>query len=189
MGITKFSMDMIHQYGGEQSGIRHLLVGCQNLYDQKHYGQIAQDYYRGLGQDIVSVDITGCQESITHDLREPLDMESFDFISQHGTLEHVQTREGFYLSFKHLHEVLKIDGLIIHENPKQGNWPGHGNHYLTQDFYIQLSKLMNYDILAIGEHPAMGNANDGWNIYCVLKKQKKEFITQEEFLTLPIYDA
>lgn len=188
MGITQFSMNMIRQYGGEKGGIRHLLVGCQNLYDNEHYLEIAQDYYRGLGQAVVSVDITGCQESITHDLREPLDQEPFDLISQHGTLEHVETRNGFYLSFKHLHEVLKMDGIIIHENPKTGNWPGHGNHYLTQEFYFKLAEMMDYDILATGDHAAMGNTTDGWNVYCVLRKQREDFITQEQFLTLPISD-
>jgi len=189
MGITAFSMNMIRQYGGEALGIRHLLVGCQNMYDQEHYMHIAQDYYNGFNQDVVSIDITGCQGSVKHDLREPLDMESFDFISQHGTLEHVETRKGYYLSFKHLHEVLKEGGIIIHENPKTGNWPGHGNHYLTQEFYFKFIELMNYDILAIGEHPAMGNTTDGWNIYCVLRKTNEAlFISEEEFNTLPIYD-
>lgn len=182
-------MDMIRQYNGERSGIRHLLVGCQNLYDQPHYGEIAQPYYRGKGQTVVSIDITACNDSIKHDLREPLDMEPFDFISQHGTLEHVETRKGFYLSFKHLHDVLKFDGIIIHENPKTGNWPGHGNHYITQDFFIQLAKLMDYDIQAIGEHFAMGNHIDGCNVYCVLQKTNEApFITEKEFNKLPIFD-
>ena len=189
MGITAFSKNMIRQYGGEHQGIRHLLVGCQNMYDNEHYGQIAQDYYRGFNQDVVSIDITACNDSLEHDLRKPLHMASFDFISQHGTLEHVESREGFYLAFKHLHEVLEMDGIIIHENPKTGNWAGHGNHYLTQGFYTELAELMDYDIVEIGEHPAMGNTTDGWNIYCVLRKRKEEFISLEEFNKLPIYDA
>jgi len=190
MGITAFSKDMIRLYGGEERGIRHLLVGCQNMYDNGHYGQIAQDYYKGFGQDVVSIDITACNGSLEHDLRKPLPvLASFDFISQHGTLEHVESREGFYLAFKHLHEVLEMGGIIVHENPKTGNWPGHGNHYLTQDFYIQLAKLMDYDIVAIGENCAMGNCNDGYNIYAVLRKRKEEFISMEEFNKLPIFDT
>lgn len=189
MGITAFSKDMIRVNGGEQKGIRHLLVGCQNMYDNEHYGQIAQDYYRGFGQDVISIDITACNDSIEHDLREPLKMPPFDFISQHGTLEHVESREGFYLAFKHLHEVLEMGGIIVHENPKTGNWAGHGNHYLTQDFYTQLAQLMDYDILDIGENCAMGNCIDGWNIYAVLRKNKEEFISLEQFNALPIYNA
>lgn len=189
MGITGFSMSMIRQYGGEKSGIRHLLVGCQNMYDNAHYGQIAQPYYTGLGQDVVSIDITACNNSVEHDLRTPLKMKAFDFISQHGTLEHIETRDGFYLSFKHLHNVLKPGGIIIHENPKTGNWEGHGNHYLTMDFYTELAEVMNYDILAIGEHAAMGNSTDGWNIYCVIKSNGGKFITKEEFNELSIYDT
>jgi len=189
MGITQFSLNMIRTYGGELSGIRHLIVGCQNLYDNAHYGQIAQPYYRRLGQDVTSIDITACNNSVEHDLRTPLKMKAFDFISQHGTLEHVESREGFYLSFKHLHNVLKPGGIIIHENPKTGNWKGHGNHYLVEDFYVQLAEMMNYDILDIGEHPAMSNTKDGWNIYCVIKSNGGQFITKEEFNELPIYDV
>lgn len=192
MGITQFSMDMIRQFGGEAPNIRHLLVGCQNMYDNAHYGMIAQKYYRGLGQTVESIDITGCQESIKHDLRKPLKMDRFDLISQHGTLEHVETRKGFYLAHKHLHAVLKLGGIIIHENPKTGNWKGHGNHYLTQDFYLDLAVLMDYNVLAIGEHSAMSNTKDGWNIYCVFQIidiTQKKFISEEEFNKLPIYDT
>jgi len=116
-------------------------------------------------------------------------MRSFDFISQHGTLEHVESRKGFYLSFKHLHNVLKPGGIIIHENPKTGNWSGHGNHYITTDFFVQFAKIMNYDILKIGEHPAMSNTIDGWNIYCVIKSNGGKFLTNAEFNKLPIYDT
>lgn len=189
MGITQFSLDMIRQYNGEQSGIRHLLVGCQNLYDNTHYGEIAQPYYESLGQNVVSIDITACNNSIKHDLRKPLKIDPFDFISQHGTLEHVETRKGFYLSFKHLHEVLKVGGIIIHENPKTGNWPGHGNHYITEKFFMELAKVVGYDLLAIGEHPAMGNTTNGWNVYCVLKRiNDGPFISEKEFNELPIFD-
>lgn len=189
MGITGFSLNMIRKYGGELSGIRHLLVGCQNLYDNDHYGEIAEGYYQSLGQDVISIDIIGCNNSIVHDLREPLPMNPFDFISQHGTLEHVESRKGFYLSFKHLHDALKTEGIIIHENPKTGNWPGHGNHYLVMDFYTQLASISGYDILTIGEHFAMGNTTDGCNIYCVMKKTEDvPFISEDKFNELPIYD-
>ena len=188
MGITSFSKDMIRTYGGESPHIRHLLVGCQNMYDNLHYGKIAQGYYRRLGQDVVSVDITGCQGSVKHDLRKPLKMDQFDFISQHGTLEHIETRKGYYLAYKHLHEVLKLGGIIIHENPKMGNWPGHGNHYLTQKFFFDLAEMSKYDIITIGENPAMSNAKNGWNIYCVMRKTQEKFITKKEFNTLPIDD-
>ncbi len=172
-------MDMIKRHGGEVSGLRHLLVGCQNLYDGEHYGSIAQDYYKALGQDVISVDITGCNNSIVHDLTKPLKMDQFDFISQHGTLEHI--KDGIYLASKHLHDALKLGGIIIHENPKVGNWKGHGHHYYTQSFYQKLAYQVGYEIMEIGEHPAMGNEVDGWNIYCVLRKLKDNFITESQF--------
>ena len=179
-------MDMIRQFGGEIPGLRHLLVGCQNLYDGKHYGEIAQDYYRSLGQDVISVDITGCNNSMIHDLTKPLEMDKFDFISQHGTLEHVDTKEGFYLANKHLHDILKTGGTIIHENPKTGNWKGHGYHYYTKDFYRGLVEAQEYELLELGEHAAMGNVTDGWNVFCVLRKLSDTFISKEQFNKLDI---
>lgn len=74
---------------------------------------------------------------------------------------------------------------MIHENPKTGNWPGHGAHYFTREFYYGLRDLMGYELIESGQHPAMGNDTDGWNIYAVLRKtENKEFITEAEFNTL-----
>jgi len=48
---------------------------------------------------------------------------------------------------------------------------------------------MNYNILDIGEHPAMSNTKDGWNIYCVMRKNEVDFLSKEEFNKLPVYDV
>ena len=70
------------------------------------------------------------------------------------------------------------------ENPKTGNWEGHGNHYMTMDFYKQLEGLVDMEIKELGEHPAMGNKKDGWNVYCVFTKKGGEFCSEKKFAKL-----
>jgi hypothetical protein len=44
-----------------------------------------------------------------------------------------------------------------------------------------LAAICEYSLIDLGEHPAVGNTTDGWNVYCVLQKTKEEFITFEQF--------
>ena len=44
---------------------------------------------------------------------------------------------------------------------------------------------MNYQLLEVGEHAAMGNVTDGWNVYCVLRKNEDtKFISKKDFYSL-----
>jgi hypothetical protein len=45
--------------------------------------------------------------------------------------------------------------------------------------------LAGFEIIEIGEHAAMGNVTDGWNVYVVLQKTKARFPSREKFEGLP----
>lgn len=136
--------------------------------------------------------------------------DRFDLVTDFGTSEHVvrvqeyqsvafheghinsvypkerptedQIREGFYNCWVNKHDLLRYDGLMINVNPKTGNWPGHGYTYLTKDFYLKLAELMEYEILHLEDHAAMGNTISGWNVCCILRKNvDRPFISFEEF--------
>jgi hypothetical protein len=103
-----------------------------------------------------------------------------------GTSEHVGTNgkhdiKAIYNCWKNKHNLVKVGGFIVSENPKTGNWPGHGFNYYTTDFYKLLAGFGDYSLIDLGEHPAMGNTTDGWNVYCVMQKTKEEFISLEKF--------
>lgn len=134
----------------------------------------------------------------------------FDLVTDFGTSEHVvrvpeyqsvafheghinsvypkeqptenQIREGFYNCWVNKHDLLRYDGLMINVNPKTGNWPGHGYTYLTKVFYTKLAELMEYEIIYLEDHAAMGNTVSGWNVCCILRKKfDRPFMSFEEF--------
>jgi hypothetical protein len=179
MGITQNSLDRFNRHIAATDTM--LILGCQNMYNNKNYGEIARDYFSAKGFTVVDMDITGCQESQPADLREVLNFKGeFGIILQHGTIEHIEG--SLYQPFKNIHEACAVNGIMIHENPMTGNWPEHGYHYFTQKFYIELAKACNYELLEVCSEPAMSNTIDGWNICAVLLKiEDVEFISEEDF--------
>jgi hypothetical protein len=180
MGITSFSISLIEKYKNGAKNVCEL--GAQNLYD-RDYGinfPYADKYYSAKGMDYTCIDINGENGAIELDLENPQEIvDQYDLVTDFGTSEHVRNS---YNTHKVIHELTKEGGIIIRENPKSGNWPGHGFNYYTKSFYEKLAEACGYEILELGEHPAMGNTIDGWNVYCVLKKVNGEkFISKSKF--------
>jgi hypothetical protein len=178
MGITQLSLTRINNHIQPDSKI--LILGCQNLYNAENYLEVAHPYFESLGHLVRSWDITGCQDSEVVDLRDDLKLTNeYDIIFQHGTIEHCDG--NLWQVFKNIHEACKIGGIMMHENPMTMNWPGHGYHYFTQQFYHQLAKDCGYEILELTEEPAMSNDIDGWNVSCVLLKTSDKFCSFKKF--------
>lgn len=179
MGITKLSLNRLDPHLRDGSSI--LILGCQNLYDEEHYGQLASEYLTSLGHTVRMIDITGCQGAEIADLRKDLKFKpEFDVVIDCGTKEHVDG--PLWRPFKNIHEACAVGGIMIHENPKTGNWPLHGQHYFTKKFFNQLAKGCGYELLEVTEEPAMGNTKDGWNICAVLRKtEESKFVTTAQF--------
>jgi hypothetical protein len=174
MGITSLSLDRINRYIKPHSKI--LIVGCQNLYNEENYWQIAHGYFESLGHQVISIDICGCNGSVICDLREkhPFKPDN-DLVLQHGTVEHIDGE--LYIPFLNLHNACKLNGIMIHENPRTENWPFHGQHYFTMEFYNHLG----YEVLELCEEPAMSNTTDGWNVCAVLRKTSDKFLSEKQF--------
>lgn len=179
MGITATSLQRINKYLKPESRI--LIVGCQNMYNTENYDEVAEDYFRRYHHIPRSIDITGCQGAAIVDLRErQLVSPMYEAIFQHGTVEHIDGQ--IYQAFNTFHHSCLVDGIMIHENPMTGNWPGHGQHYFTEEFYVELAKACKYELLEVCSEAAMGNTTDGWNICAVLRKVvDNDFITEENF--------
>lgn len=185
MGLTAHSFDLLtrNAIGGESI----LELGNQTIFFGEFWGKSAKPMFRALGYTHVSVDMNGKDGAIKCDLSKPCNFSSdnnclyYDIVTDFGTSEHVK---DFYLCWVNKHHNCKVGGLIISENPKTGNWPRHGHHYITEDFYTKLAYMAGYEIVEIGEFAAEHNEVDGWNIYSVLKKTRKEFISLIQFETL-----
>lgn len=184
MGLTQHTYDLITKHCKTKDATM-LELGDQIIYFGFHYGEYSTPYFKRTFPHLThtTIDIKPEAYAIQKDLREPLNMGEFDSVTNAGTTEHVTTKKGFYNAFKNIHEACKIGGVMVHENPQTGNWKGHGEHYMTEGFYIDLATDMGYEILTIGTHPAMGNTTDGWNVYCVLKKTTdKKFVSEKTFM-------
>lgn len=191
MGITDFSLTLLNKYVKGNSKV--LELGAQNLYSCEWEGApYADKYYYKKACDYTCLDLNKENNALELDLATKLSLDKFDIVTDFGTSEHVgingkHDSKVFYNCWLNKHNACKIGELIISENPKTGNWPGHGFNYVTEDFYKQLAEANGYEILEIGEHPAMNNTTDGWNIYCVLRKTQEKFMTLTNFKKLSFY--
>jgi len=159
-------------------------LGIENLYRPSVNGErwqapYASKLWERCGIEYLCVDLQELNNAIPWDLSEPLrTTQEFDFVMDYGTSEHVKDH---FQCFQNIHDLTKIGGIIIHENPKTENWKGHCYHYLTKEFYIELAEKSGYNILLLEEWPAMGNTTDGWNIICVLQKISETFPKRKDY--------
>jgi hypothetical protein len=179
LGITSFSLSLLEKYKGNSKNV--LELGSQNLFDKDYKDNYpySSEYYLSKGIEYNCVDLNGENNALVIDLSKVNKVEKeYDLVTDFGTSEHVS---DLFNVQKFIFDSCKVGGTIIQENPKTGSWSGHGIHYKTKEFYIELAKLSNLEIIEIGEHPAMGNNTDGWNVYCVMKKKEGKFPTRAKF--------
>lgn len=174
MGITSHSLKLIESALPVGSVCE---LGSQNLYD-KHYTppKYASEWYESKGIEYQCIDLNGENNAWQWDLSKKRDPSNeYDLVTDFGTSEHVGRKgsfyeRGFYNCLRTKHLLCKMGGIIISENPKTGNWPGHGFQYYTQDFYLDLANSGAIEVIELGETAAMGNTKDGWNVYCIARK-------------------
>lgn len=178
MGYTNKTIDIIEPLL-QQFNIKSVCdLGAQNDYSKDYKKPVyISEWYKSKGIEYVSIDLNGENDALTMDLSEPLKLKrQFDMVVDAGTSEHVK---GYYQCLLNIHNLTKTNGIIVRENPKTGNWPKHGYNYVDINFYKDLSVLGSaYEILHLEEHPACWNITDGWNIIAVLKKVRKEFVSE-----------
>lgn len=192
MGYTSFTIGKIEPLLINVKSIVDL--GAQNNYAQPNLpAPYISQWYDNKHILYECIDLSGENRALAADLSELLfvSTETFDLVVDAGTSEHVGkggafSWEAIYNCWLNKHNLLKIGGLMYNENPETGNWPGHGFNYHTIKFYYQLAELTDYKILDLGEHPAMGNTTDGWNVFSILKKKSEKFPTLEEFIKMDI---
>lgn len=88
-----------------------------------------------------------------------------DIITNIGTSEHVELEEGQWNCWRNLHSWLNVGGIMIHELPELGGWPGHCRYYTTMEYFKSLEKC-GYKILELDTH----KFNIGNCIWCVVRK-------------------
>lgn len=177
---------LLKAYLKKDSNILELGNQVMNLAECQ--GVSAKKYFTDKGHRHTSIDINGKDGALKLDLTKSLDlMEEFDIVTDFGTIEHTG---NLYPVLKNIFKHCKKGGIMLHKNPKTGNFPLHGNFYFTITFWAELAKVMDYKIHELYEHPIYHNITDGWEVIAVMESNGGKFISQYKFnrLLKHVYD-
>jgi SAM-dependent methyltransferase len=150
------------------------------------HGVVAKLYWEQAGYRHVSLDVNGQDGALAYDLCLPFNLgEQFDVITDFGTSEHVS---DLYACLENVWRHCKPGGLLMHANPKPGNWPGHGNWYRDEDFYRALVQVQpGTELVEVRAAPSLGNTTEGWLTYAVVRKNAAvPWMDRAAFAGLPV---
>jgi len=83
----------------------------------------------------VSVDWNGHDGALALDLRKPLNLGTFDMVTNIGTSEHVDDQFPCWRNM-----VEAADLVLVCITPYPADWPGHGLFYPWPSFYVELAR-------------------------------------------------
>lgn len=179
MGYTNKSFEIINKILSENEILSVIELGAQNNFNQPYLpAPYVSEWYIWSGIDYTAIDLNGENDSKKWDLSNPIKTNrKYDMVTDFGTSEHVS---NYFQCLANMHKLCRVGGIIVHENPKTGNWPKHGYNYVDMQFYREFAAITGYDLLHIEEHPACMNTTDGWNIIAVMRKTKDAFIDEDQ---------
>jgi SAM-dependent methyltransferase len=114
-------------------------------------------YFESIGITHTSVDWNGRDGALPMDLREPLNLGTFDMVTNLGTTEHVDRQRPVW---ENIHNAVKVGGVFVSMCPMPGDWHWHGEYYPTTEFYEQFAAMCGYRI----DHMAIGREAPNRNI-------------------------
>jgi len=109
-------------------------------------------YHTALGVRHDSFDWNGKDAAIAIDFSEPIDKKYtglYNVVTNFGNTEHCGGPDKQYECFNNIDTFCCKGGIMIHNVPHTGNWPGHGDVWYTVNFFKELAKIYEYDILAL----------------------------------------
>lgn len=95
-------------------------------------------FFESQGWKHTSVDWNGRDGALKLDLRKPLNLGTFDVITNIGTSEHVADQTGVW---RNIVEAMHLGSVLISTTPLPGDWSWHGEHYPDEVFFRQLADL------------------------------------------------
>lgn len=190
MGLNKIYLDYILESLagsiGDLKGKKMLELGDQVITEEGITEKTGKEYFEKIGVIHTSIDLNGLNGAIKIDLSKPVsDLEwlnHFDIITNAGTSEHIEPKEGQFECFKNVHNWLKVGGIAIHLIPdideleERGFWKKHCNNYYSHSFFKMLAKNNGYEIESL-------KIVNGLICSCLRKKIEMPFMEdRREFL-------
>jgi len=103
---------------------------------------VYKTWFHSLGIEHVSVDLNGQDGALSKDLRFPLNLGTFDIVTNMGTSEHVEGGlTGQVGVWQNIADAVKLNGVVLSATPKPGHWTDHGQYYPTLGFYSEFARL------------------------------------------------
>lgn len=100
-------------------------------------------FFERLGWEHVSVDWNGQDGALKRDLRKPLELGTFDMVTNIGTTEHV---DGQAEVWRNVLEAMHVGSVLLSTTPMPGDWTWHGEHYPDDEWYRELCALNGLEI-------------------------------------------
>jgi hypothetical protein len=164
-----------------------------STYNYSPPNNTSKSFFDHINIKYFCIDYNGHTNTHYCDLKESSEdtslIDSFNFITDIGTLEHVGENEQVenllhyqYMALKNLHLFGKVGCLYYHALPMFGNWHKHGVCDYNATFWKDFCKLCNYTIIKepfeLGESPYI--------LICIeyKKEETSVFPTFEQFCTL-----
>lgn len=110
-----------------------------------------EEFYRALGfSKYVAIDVNTKMSAIAMDLNFDLCDKygyytKYDLVTNNGTGEHIFNQ---YQVFKNIHNLCKLDGIMLHILPMTG-WINHGFYNYNPFLFRDLAAANNYEILFV----------------------------------------
>ena len=209
MGINTLERLQLLEYWIDESNMKFENINMCELGNQRIWktlnisgiplnnnAYLLKDYYEVLKKikSHISIDFNGKDGALKLDLRKQIDVSDiggpFDVVTNFGTTEHVEDNQ--YQTFKNIHDLCKVGGIMYHVVPKENNWDGaraglnhpHCPYYYTSEFFSELAESNGYEMVVnkVWNHDEAKPQRAREECVCVFKKvNNNEFIKLDNF--------
>ena len=120
------------------------------LGNKRKGNMIYKHVFERAGFRHVSVDINGKDGALKVDLRKPLNLGTFDMVTNFGTSEHVSENsiEGQVVCWQNILEAMHVGSVLVSITPREGapRWLRHGRWYPQEPFFTKMAEINGLEI-------------------------------------------
>ena len=168
MRVQELTLEDFCQRSWEQKLLNPLVGDSMLELGNKVKGptMVYKDIFERLGFRHVSVDMNGKNGALPLDLRKPLNLGTFDMVTNIGTSEHVSENcyDGQVACWRNIVEAMHLESVMVSVGPLKGatKWLRHGRWYPQPAFFHELAALNGLEAERVYA--------DGNQVYARLKK-------------------
>ncbi len=150
MQTQELSIDRFCKRSWEQKLLNPLVGSSMLELGNKIMGKIVyKGIFESFGFRHVSVDLNGRNGALKLDLTKPLNLGTFDMVTNIGTSEHVSEDNlaGQIECWRNIVEAMHVGSVFVSITPLEGaqKWLRHGRWYPQEEFFVKLAKQNGMD--------------------------------------------